>query len=180
VSTVASNFTISGEITIEVRINAAPSLVFPFLTRPARMRTWLAPVVELAPHVGGRFVMADLNGLRVEGEVVEMVPHSTLTLTWGGIEGLKPGQSILEFTLAAAGEDTSVRLCHWGLPEPARDMHRFGWRHAGLPRLKAVIEGRALGGTYLGDITDARELAPYLTRFSLTPGDRDENARARR
>jgi uncharacterized protein YndB with AHSA1/START domain len=177
VSTLASNITISGEITIEVRINVAPSLVFPFLTCPARMGTWLAPVVEFAPQVGGRFVMADLNGLRVEGKVVEVIPDSTLTLTWGGIEGLKPGQSIVKFTLAAAGEDAIVRLCHSGLSKPACDMHGFGWRHAGLPRLKTVIEGGAPGGTYLADIADARERAPYLTRFSLTPGVGDENMR---
>jgi uncharacterized protein YndB with AHSA1/START domain len=161
VPTLASNITVSGEITIEVRINAAPRFIFPFLTCPARMRTWLAPVVEFAPHVGGRFVIADLNGLRVEGEVVEVVRDSTLTLTWGGIDGLRPGQSIVKFTLTAAGEDTIVRLCHSGLPEPAYDMHAFGWRHAGLPRLKTVTEGGAPGRTYLGDIADARELAPY-------------------
>jgi uncharacterized protein YndB with AHSA1/START domain len=160
VLTLASNITVSGEITIEVRINAAPRFIFPFLTCPGRMRTWLAPVVEFAPRVGGRFVMADFNGLRIEGEVVELVPQTTLTLTWGGIEGLKAGQSIAKFTLAATGENTTVRLRHSGLSVPACDMHGFGWRRGGLPRLKRVIEGGAPDGTFLGDIANARELAP--------------------
>jgi uncharacterized protein YndB with AHSA1/START domain len=170
VPTGAANIPISEAITVEMRINAAPTLIFPFLTCPARMRTWLAPVVEFAAHVGGRLVMADLNGLRIEGEVVELVPDSTLTLMWGGIEGLKAGQSIVKFALAAAAEGAIVHLCHCRLPQTACDMHGFGWRRAGLPRLKRVVEGRAPGGTYLGDIADARERAPYLTRFSLTPG----------
>ncbi|MCL2428292.1 MAG: SRPBCC domain-containing protein [Alphaproteobacteria bacterium] len=155
--------TISAQIAIEVRINAAPGVIFPFLTCPARMRIWLAPVVEFAARVGGRFVMADLNGLRIEGEVAELVPDSTLTLTWGGIEGLTAGQSVVRFTLAAAAEDSIVHLCHRGLPDPACAVHGFAWRFAGLPRLKRVIEGGAPGGTYLGDIADARERAHCWT-----------------
>lgn len=172
--TLASNTPVSAQITIAVRINAAPKLIFPFLTCPARMRTWLAPVVEFAARVGGRFVMADLTGLRIEGEVVELVRDRALTLRWGGIEGLKAGQSIVKFTLVAAREDSIVHLCHCGLPEPACAMHRFGWRHGGLPRLKRVIEGGVPGGTYLADIADARELTPCLTRFSSTPAGGDE------
>jgi hypothetical protein len=46
-----------------------------------------------------------------------LITVKVLTLKWGGIEGLKAGRS--KFILCAAGENTNVRLRHFGLPEPA-------------------------------------------------------------
>jgi hypothetical protein len=51
------------ELTHRVPINGVPAVIFPFLTRAAQMRIWLAPIVEFDARPSGLFRMTDLNGL---------------------------------------------------------------------------------------------------------------------
>jgi len=149
------------EIRQEIRIDATPAMVFALLTDANRMMTWLARDVKADPRPGGIFRLADFSGFWVEGTYLETVPHRTVAFTWGGIEGLKPGQSTVEFTLIRDGNGTLLRLRHFGLSKPAIDAHCRGWKNSGLPKLKAVAEGREPCGTCLGDAADARERCPY-------------------
>jgi uncharacterized protein YndB with AHSA1/START domain len=133
--------TISGEI----RINTAPATVFALLTNAQQMMSWLARDVNADPRPGGIFRLADFSGLWVEGAYLEVVPHRLIVFSWGGIEGLKRGQSTVEFNLQRDGNSTLVRLRHFGLSDSAADAHRLCWKHWGLPKLRAVAEGREPG-----------------------------------
>jgi uncharacterized protein YndB with AHSA1/START domain len=73
------------------------------------MMTWLAQSVKADPRSGGIFCLADLNGLWIEGTYLEVVRDRRVLLTWGGIEGLRPGQSTVEFSLRAAAKSTLRR-----------------------------------------------------------------------
>jgi uncharacterized protein YndB with AHSA1/START domain len=97
------------------------------------------------------FRVADAgSGRTISGTYLEVVPCSKVVFTWGGIDGVEPGQSTVEFLLEPDGAGTLVRLRHYGLPTEAFDVHDRGWELGGLPKLKAVSEGRDPGGLCLG------------------------------
>jgi uncharacterized protein YndB with AHSA1/START domain len=152
------------EIRGEMRIIAAPANVFALLTDAELMMNWLARSVTADARPGGCFCLADLNGLRVEGTYLEIVRNRKVAFTWGGIDGLRAGQSTVEFALHADGDHTLVRLRHFGLSDAAAEAHCLGWKISGLPKLKAVAEGGVPRGTCLGDAADAREQHPYSAR----------------
>jgi uncharacterized protein YndB with AHSA1/START domain len=145
------------EIWGEMRIIAGPAMVFAFLTDAKQMMTWLAQSVKADPRPGGTFCVADLNGLRVEGTYLEVVRDRKVVFTWGGIDGLRPGQSTVEFGLHADTNSTLLRLRHFCLSDPAVEGHCLGWKISGLPKLKAVAEGGVPRGTCLGDAAESRE-----------------------
>jgi uncharacterized protein YndB with AHSA1/START domain len=150
------------EIWGEMLIIAGPAMVFAFLTDAKQMMNWLAQSVTADARPGGTFCVADLNGLWVEGTYLEVVRDRKVLLTWGGIDGLRPGQSTVEFALHADANSTLLRLRHFGLSDAAVDAHWLGWKYSGLPKLKAVAQGGTPRGTCLGDAADGREHHPYL------------------
>jgi len=152
-----------GEIVGETRIRATVATVFALLTQTHQIKTWLAQYAETDARPGGVFCLADPSGLRVEGTYLEVVADQKVVLTWGGIEGLRPGQSTVAFALHADGSDTMVRLRHSGLSTPAIAAHYLGWMKSGLPKLKRVAEGKPPQGTCLADAADTRERHPYST-----------------
>ena len=99
----------------------------------------------------------------MEGTYFEVVADQKVVLAWGGVEGLRPGQSTVAFALHADGNDTVVRLCHSGLSTPAIAAHYLGWMKSGLPKLTRVAEGKSPQGTWLADAADTRERRPYST-----------------
>ena len=115
------------EVRLEIRIEASPETVFALLTDPARMRTWLAELVEADSRPGGVFRISGPSGVSIEGTYLEVIPNKKVVFTWGGVEGVKPGQSTVEFLLEPDGGGTLVRLRHYGLPRPAVEPHRRGW-----------------------------------------------------
>jgi uncharacterized protein YndB with AHSA1/START domain len=145
----------------EIRIRAPAARVFALLTDTQWMTTWLARNVKADPHPGGIFRLVDFGGFWVEGIYLEVNPHRKIVFSWGGIEGLKLGESTAEFTLRSRGKNTLLRLRHFGLSPPSLDAHRFIWKKSGLPKLKAVAEGKEVDGTCLGDVADSREQHPY-------------------
>jgi uncharacterized protein YndB with AHSA1/START domain len=149
------------EIWGKMRIIAAPARVFALLTDAQHMMKWLAQSVTADARPGGVFCLADFNGLRVEGTYLEVVIDRNVVFTWGGIDGLRPGQSIVEFALHADGTRTLVRLRHFGLSDAVVEAHCLGWKISGLPKLKAVAEGGEPRGTCLSDASDSREQHPY-------------------
>ena len=144
------------EVRLEIRIDASPETVFALLTEPARMRTWLAELVEAESRSGGMFRISGPAGVSIEGTYLEVVPNRKVVFTWGGVEGLKPGQSTVEFVLEPDSGGTLVRLRHYGLPRPAVEPHRRGWAYSGLVKLKDAAEGRAPTGLCLSDIAQQR------------------------
>src|SRR5262249_56923722 len=85
----------------------------------------------------------------------EVVPYCKVVFTWGGIAGVAPGQSTVEFLLEPSGTGTFVRLRHYNLPASSFDGHDREWALRGLPKLKAVAEERDPGGLCLS--SDGRE-----------------------
>jgi uncharacterized protein YndB with AHSA1/START domain len=150
----------------ELRINTAPATVFALLTNAQQMTSWLARDVNADPQPGGIFRLADFSGLWVEGAYLEVIPHKLVVFSWGGIEGLKRGQSTVEFSLRRDGNSTLVRLRHFGLSDRAADAHRLCWKNWGLPKLRAVAEGREPGLTCLSEVANSREQHPYLARVA--------------
>jgi uncharacterized protein YndB with AHSA1/START domain len=131
----------------EIRIDAAPSRVFEFLTDPAKMVRWMGTEAVLDPRPGGDYAVNITGRERVSGEVVEIVPDRRLVFTWGWEGGglpLGPGESTVEISLEPDGEGTLLRLTHRHLPHDMRKYHRLGWEHV-LPRLARVAAGQAPG-----------------------------------
>ena len=150
------------EILHEIPIDAAPEIVFALLTRAELMTTWLAPDVAADPRPGGIFRLADFNGLWVEGRFLSITWNRIVAFTWGGIDGLRIGQTSVTVTLRPEANGTMLRLHHAGLPDPVYENHDLGWTISALPRLKAVAEGRGKLGTHLGDVGLAREQGATL------------------
>jgi uncharacterized protein YndB with AHSA1/START domain len=153
------------EVCFEIPIVAAPATIFAFLTDSKLMSCWLAQDVIATPQPGGVFRLWDPKDCWIEGAYLAAIPNQLVAFTWGGIEGLRVGQSIVTFALEADRHATIVGLRHSHLPGSTINMHRMGWIQFGLPRLKAVAEGAPPRGTYLGDIAEHREDTPYLSRF---------------
>jgi uncharacterized protein YndB with AHSA1/START domain len=140
------------DVRLEIRIDASPETVFAFLTEPTQMRIWLAELVEADAQPGGVFRISGPPGVSIAGTYLEVIPNRKVAFTWGGVEGLRPGQSTVEFLLEPDGEGTVVRLRHYRLPKPAVESHRRGWLHSGLVKLKDAAEGRTPTVLCLSDI----------------------------
>jgi uncharacterized protein YndB with AHSA1/START domain len=140
------------DVRLEIGIDASPETVFALLTEPIQMKTWLAEIVEADARPGGVFRISGPHGVAIGGTYVELVPSKKVVFTWGGVEGLRPGQSTVEFTLEPDGGGTLVKLRHYGLPRPALEPHRRGWAYSGLVKLKDAAEGRTPTRLCLSDI----------------------------
>jgi uncharacterized protein YndB with AHSA1/START domain len=147
------------EVRLEIRINASPKMVFTLLTDPVHMRTWLAEFVEADAQAGGVFRISGPVGVSIEGTYLELIPDRKVVFTWGGVEGVEPGQSTVEFLLEPDGDGTVVRLRHYRLPQGAFESHRRGWIESGLVKLKDAAEGQKPAGLCLSDLARARGAA---------------------
>jgi uncharacterized protein YndB with AHSA1/START domain len=134
----------------EIHIEASQATVFALLSDAVQMRSWLAPLVDANPRPGGVFRATDHCGLSIEGTYLEVVPNRKVVFTWGGTEGLAPGQSTVEFMLEPVGAGTLLRLRHYQLPGPAVEVHHAlvsspvnGWT-ASQSRVKDRCEDQAV------------------------------------
>jgi uncharacterized protein YndB with AHSA1/START domain len=134
----------AGEFTVstEIRIDATPEAVFPFLTDPDKIVRWkgVDAVVEAKP--GGVYRVNVTGTKHAVGEYVEIDPPNRVVFTWGWIddEQLPPGSSTVTIELVPDGGQTIVRLTHEGLPTGADAAQLEGWKHF-LPRLAEVASG---------------------------------------
>jgi uncharacterized protein YndB with AHSA1/START domain len=144
------------EVRLEIRINASPNMVFTLLTDPAHMRSWLAEFVNADARPGGIFRISGPIGVSIEGTYLEVIPDRKVVFTWGGVEGVKPGESTVEFLLEQDGNGTLVRLRHYRLPQGAIESHRRGWIESGLVKLKDAAEGRKPANLCLSELSRAR------------------------
>jgi len=136
------------ELTREIAIAASPQTVFAYLTEEAKLKEWFGEVIEAEARPGGIFRVAKKDGTAdMRGEFVELVPHSKVVFTWGGIEGLDPGDSTVEILLQPKGEGTHLTLRHYNVRlKLAADSFGEGWKEHALPLLKDVCEGRQPDG----------------------------------
>src|SRR5437016_13558100 len=106
------------------------------------MQKWLAELVVADATPGGVFRISGPPGVSIEGTYQEVLPNKKVVFTWGGVEGLRPGQSTVEFLLEPDDDGTLVRLRHYGLPQPTVESHRRGWVHSAPVNLTTAAEAR--------------------------------------
>jgi uncharacterized protein YndB with AHSA1/START domain len=156
----------------EIRIEAPASLVFEFLTDPAKMVRWMGSEAVLEPWPGGRYQVNVSGHDWVSGKVLEVIPERRLVFSWGWEDepALPPGQSTVEISLEPDADGTRLRLTHRDLPRDLQTFHGLGWDYA-LPRLAVVAAGGDPGPDPLRSIVRGarmavRSLPPrYLYRF---------------
>jgi uncharacterized protein YndB with AHSA1/START domain len=144
------------EVRLEIQIAASPETVFALLTEPAQLKTWFADLVDADCRPGGVFRVTGPRGGSIEGTYLEIVPNRKVVFTWGGLQGLAPGASTVEFRIEPHGAGTLLRLRHYGLPKSRIEPHRDGWTIFGLPKLKDAAEGRPPAITCVSAIAQAR------------------------
>ena len=118
----------SDELVASVRIAAPPEVIFPYLTDPELIVSWIGQRADLAPAPGGVFAV-DFERSLVRGTYLVVEPPHRAVFTWGviGDDALPPGASTVEITLTPDGDATIVRLTHRGLPAAKRAPHAQGW-----------------------------------------------------
>lgn len=134
-------------ITREITIAAPPKTVFGFLTDPDRIVQWMGRRITADARVGGE-VVVDMNGFDIaHGKFVEVTPYTRVAYTWGWAsldpDGLKPGASLVEYTLEPSGDGTLLKMVHSGLTALTAPGYDEGWRDL-LARLASVSEGAAV------------------------------------
>jgi uncharacterized protein YndB with AHSA1/START domain len=134
----------AGTLTVnaEIRIEAPPDAVFPFLTDPQKIVRWKGVDATVEASPGGVYRVNVTGANHAVGEYVEIDPPRRVVFTWGweGDEQLPPGSSTVTIELIPDGDATIVRLTHSGLPEGADAAQLQGWEHF-LPRLAIVASG---------------------------------------
>ena len=113
----------AGTLTVnaEIRIEAPPDSVFPFLTDPEKIVRWKGVDATVEASPGGVYRVNVTGTKHAVGEYVEIDPPRRVVFTWGweGDEQLPPGSSTVTIELIPDGDATIVRLTHSGLPEGA-------------------------------------------------------------
>jgi uncharacterized protein YndB with AHSA1/START domain len=130
-----------------VFIAASPSRVYELLTDARLLVEWMAPYARLDARPGGELTWTHVNGDRVIGEYVELVPSRRIVFTYGWDREdirIPPGSTTVEIDLRPSNDGTELHLVHRGLAGPMADAHSGGWTNY-LARLAAVAEGRDPG-----------------------------------
>lgn len=131
----------------EIRIAAAPEVVFNYFIDPEKMIQWKGIEATLDPRPGGMY-RVNVTGREVaRGEYREIVPYTRIVISWGW-EGegnpVPPGSSTVEVSLTPDGDGTLLRLVHRDLPSLATGPHAEGWDHF-LARLAIAAGGGNAG-----------------------------------
>ena len=136
-----------GLIEHEIRIAAAPEIVFAYFTDPAKMVQWMGTEATLDPRPGGVCRINPSGHEAMLGEYVEVDPPRRVVFTWGWESAMfatPPQSSLVEVSLTPDDEGTIVQLVHRRLDPQALAVHRAGWNHY-LPRLALAATGAGAG-----------------------------------
>jgi uncharacterized protein YndB with AHSA1/START domain len=139
--TTAETMSVEREITIAAR----PETVWEFLVDPDKAARWMGETVALEARPGGDYRVEVLPGQVARGEFVVVNPPRRLVWTWGWDAGatskVPPGSTTVEVELVPAGDGTTLRFRHHGLPDAeAAQAHAHGWDHY-LGRLAVAAAG---------------------------------------
>ena len=143
----------------QVRIKADREQVFQFLIDPEKMSRWMGQNVTLDPKPGGKYRI-DLNGRDIMlGEFLEVDPPSKVVMSfgWEGEDASVPaGSTKVEILLISEGDDTTVRLRHYGLTPEQAESHTEGWVHY-LDRLAVAGVGKDPGPDPIAESKEMEE-----------------------
>ena len=135
----------------QIRIDAAPAVVFDVVSNPAHVREWWADEADYATEPGGAGRIGFHQGERTAWErfqVVDAVPGRLFSFRWTHAEGEEPAQGnsmLVVFALEPAGTGTLLTMTETGFRERGwddatvaahYDDHVSGW-DVFLPRLTA-------------------------------------------
>jgi uncharacterized protein YndB with AHSA1/START domain len=129
-------------LTLEQRIEAAPSQVFHAFTNATALREWLCDAAMVLPRRDGRIHLWWTSGYHATGDYTKVVPDERVSFTWQG-RG-EPGQTRVRVAIRPDGEGTVVEVAHKGVGTAkkwaeAAEAIRGGWEK-GLENLRSVLE----------------------------------------
>lgn len=133
----------SDPIELELRLDAPPEAVFPYLTQSERYARWQGVRAELDARPGGVFRVWMDDERVASGSFVEVEPDRRVVFTWGweGNSDVPPGSTTVQIDIEPDGRGTRLTLRHSGLPNDASTtLHEEGWRFF-TARLAAVASG---------------------------------------
>ena len=132
------------DLRLEVRIDAPPEEVFPFVVEPELLVRWMGAAYQGGGRAGEGYrldIKGDGTAVAV-GEVVLVDPPRQVVFSWGweGMEPVAPGSTTVTIDIEPDGAGTRVVLTHAGLPLGPDVEHRTGWTHY-LGRLTVAAAG---------------------------------------
>ena len=129
-------------LTLEQRIEAAPSAVFHAFTNSTALREWLCDAAMVTPRRDGRLHLWWASGYYATGDFTKVVPGERISFTWQG-KG-EPAPTRVRVALRPDGDGTIVELVHKGVGSGkkwagAAAAIQRGWE-TGLDNLRSVLE----------------------------------------
>lgn len=138
-----------GKLVREIRVDAAPEIVFDVVSRPEHMKMWWPDDASFEPEPGaaGELVWGDRAAVEAI-TVVEVDPPRRFALRWVAPAGEMPGEGnslLVTFELEPSGDGTILRMTESGwrergweaaVLEEAFHDHERGWDMF-LPRLRS-------------------------------------------
>lgn len=125
-------------------IDAAPEIVFAYLTEGERMARWSGVAAELDARPGGVFRLDMGQGGILSGRFLEVARPGRIVYEVGSVELGPETVSRVEITLTAEVDGTRVEVTHDALPPPFHPVASRGWDHH-LARLSVVATGGDAG-----------------------------------
>lgn len=129
-------------------IDAAPDIVFTYLTEGERMAQWSGVAAELDARPGGLLRLDMGQGGVLQGRFLEVERPGLIVYEVGAAEHGPEMMSRVEITLSAEVDGTRVDVVHDALPPPFQAVASRGWDHH-LARLSVVATGGAPGNDSL-------------------------------
>ena len=103
------------EVIRSIEIAAPPGAVWRHFATERALRRWLSPSLEIDLRVGGSYrLRGPEDDTWISGLVLELVPQTSLVLSWLEEGGRWTHPARLVITLAASERGTTVRLIHDG------------------------------------------------------------------
>jgi len=146
--------TLTHQLDRTVVIQAAPAVVFAFLTETPRWAAWWGAGSEIDARPGGKMKIVYPGGTEATGEVIEVSAPRRIAFTYGYASGklIPPGGSRVTIELEPIGAATRLRLVHEVADENVRDQHVQGWRYQ-LSLFANVVADAVNAGA--GEVVDA-------------------------
>lgn len=114
-----------------VALPVPPEDAFALVTRPERLRRWLAVSARIDLRAGGDWRWAVSPGHVAAGAVREVEPGRRLVLDWGWdqVPGEEGDLGTVTITVEPADGGSAVTLVHEGLTPDQEASHAEGWDH---------------------------------------------------
>jgi uncharacterized protein YndB with AHSA1/START domain len=123
-------------------VRAAPAEVLRGFTHPTMLRDWLCDSASAAARPGGHIFLSWKQGYQVMGRYTHSDAPRGVSFTWHGAGD--PGQTQVEVSVEALGEETMLSVAHSGLGEGAAwELQALRWNKdwpAALENLQSVVE----------------------------------------